>query len=418
MKKTKIFLLTVIMMSVSLILFANGKSEGSEGVKEFTIWQLSYKQEALDKIISVYNTEHTDYQIKAAYFDTDGIKDQAKVAASSGTLPEMWFNWGGSLGGFYPENGLTYDLTDYAKANNWDSKFNPGALSLVTLHGQLSGYPISYNVLGMYYRKDIFAKYNLDVPTTFEEFENVCKVLKDNGVTPISTAGLYGWHVMRLVEQFIEYYTGPEMHGSLNVFDTSWDNPKVVQALTKYQEFVDKGYFPQGFITADPNDTRMLVYNGQAAMDLQGQWYDGSIINDGQNMDNYGVFPVPTVGTHRLSAFAEMIQFNGKLSEDDLARCMDFISYYYSKTNTDKYPGYYNLPLPYIGVEMPKGMPNVEKLMTLSGENGTFTITDQAFPTQVADALFDVQDAIANGQMTPAEGAKVIQKAVDQFKNN
>lgn len=34
------------------------------------------------------------------------------------------------------------------------------------------------------YRKDIFGQYGLEVPKTWDEFLNVCKVLKDNGEIP------------------------------------------------------------------------------------------------------------------------------------------------------------------------------------------------------------------------------------------
>ncbi|MCQ5187619.1 ABC transporter substrate-binding protein, partial [Streptococcus parasanguinis] len=87
----------------------------------------------------------------------------------------------GSLGGFYAENGLTYDLTDYARENKWEEKFTQTSMDLCTLDGKLSGYPTSYNVLGVYYRKDIFEQNGIEVPTTFEDFEAACAKLKENG---------------------------------------------------------------------------------------------------------------------------------------------------------------------------------------------------------------------------------------------
>ena len=59
---------------------------------------------------------------------------------------------------------------------------------------------------------------------------------------------------------------------------------------------------------------------------------------------------------------------------------------------------------------------NVDSMIETSNTNGTFTITDQAFPTEVADALFNAQDAIANGQMTPEEGAANIQAAIEAYQ--
>jgi raffinose/stachyose/melibiose transport system substrate-binding protein len=390
-------------------------SGGGEPVP-VTFWTLSSRQEGVDPIVQAFNESQTGVKVTAAYYDTDGIKEACKVAASSNTLPNMWFNWGGSLGGFFVENGLTYDLSEYAKKNNWDKTFNAGALNLCTLHGKLSGYPTSYNVIGVYYRKDIFEKYALKVPTTFEEFEEICATLKANGITPISTAGLYGWHVMRFVELLVEHYCGPELHDKLNTFEESWDNENVVKALTKYQEFCQKGYFPDGFVTSDPNDTNMAVFSGKAAMDIQGQWYDGTIVQGEQDINQYSTFAFPSGGTNRMSAFAEMTQFNVNNTEAELEACIQFMDYYNSDTVVEKYAEYYNLPLPKIGSEAPAQYVNVPVMIDTSAKNGTFTITDQAFPAEVADALFNAQAAIANNEMTPKEGAAAIQKAIESYK--
>lgn len=396
---------------------SNTTSSKKEGKVQLSFWTLSTRQGAVDPIVESFLAQNQDIEIKVSYYDTDGIKDACKVAASSSTLPSMWFNWGGSLGGFYAENNLTYDLTDYAKENDWNSKFNTGALNLCTLSGQLAGYPTSYNVLDVYYRKDIFEEYNIAIPTTFEEFEVVCATLKEQGITPISTAGLNGWHVMRFVELLIEHYAGAELHDKLNSFDESWTNEAVVKALEKYQEFCEKGYFPEGFVTADPNDTKMAMVSKTAAMDIQGQWYDGQIIQDGVDINLFDTFAFPSGETNRLSAFAEMVQLNKNLSDEEVAATMKFLDYYYSDENVEQYADFYNLPLPKAGAAMPEGQPNVKKMIETSSQNGTFTITDQALPTEVADVLFAQQDALANNQTTPADAAQSIQDAIEAYQN-
>lgn len=410
MKRILSFVLTLTMALSIMITTASAQS-----VTEVTFWTLTTRMEATNPIMEAFNAANPDVKVTAAYYSTDGIKDACKVAASSNTLPHMWFNWGGSLGGFYAQNNLVYDLTEYGKANKWDEKFNAGVLNLCTLYNQLAGYPTSYNVLGVYYRKDIFQRLNIKVPSTFEEFETACEILKANGITPITTAGLYGWHIMRVVELFIEHYAGAELHDAMNEFTESYNNEAVVQALTKYKEFCNKGYFPNGFVTANPDDTKIELYMGTAAMDIQGQWYDGNIISDGQNMELYDVFAFPSTGTNRMSAFSEMTQLNANLTDAELDACIRFMDYFYTQENVDLYGEYYNLPLPTINAEMPAGQPNVEILLGMSGENGTFTITDQAFPTEIADALFNVQAAIANNQMTPEEGAERIQAAIEAY---
>ena len=42
----------------------------------------------------------------------------------------------------------------------------------------------------MYYNKAIFDKYGLEVPTTYDEYVQVCDTLKENGVTPVALASM------------------------------------------------------------------------------------------------------------------------------------------------------------------------------------------------------------------------------------
>ncbi len=392
-----------------------GMATTASAATEVTFWTLNTRQAAVEPIVEAFNEANEDVKVTASFYDTDGIKDACKVAASSDSLPDMWFNWGGSLGQFYVDNGKTYDLTAYAEENGWNDTFSPGALNLCTLSGQLCGYPTSYNVLGVYYNKTIFEECGIEVPTTFEEFEAACATLKEAGYVPMAAAGLNGWHVMRWVELLVEHYAGAELHDKMNSFEESWNNEAVVQALNKYKEWVDAGYFPDGFLTADPNDTIMSFGSGECAMDIQGQWYDGQLIQNELDVNNYGYFPFPSGDANRMSAFAEMTQFNKNLTDEELDACIRFTDFYYSDENVAEYGEYYNLPLPKTGATAPEDQINVDSMIETSNTNGTFTITDQAFPTEVADVLFNAQDAIANDQMTAEDAAANIQAAIEEY---
>ena len=393
-----------------------GMASSVSAATEVSFWTLNTRQNAVEPIVEAFNEANPDIKVTASFYDTDGIKDACKVAASSDTLPSMWFNWGGCLGSFYVDNDKTYDLTQYAKDNGWSDEFTEAALNLCTFDNKLSGYPTSYNALGVYYSKQIFDDCGIEVPTTFDEFEAALKTLKDNGYTPMDTAGLNGWHVMRWLELLVEHYAGSELHDKLNTFEESWDCEAVVQAFTKYKEWVDAGYFPDGFLTLDPNDTIMAMGTGECAMDLQGQWYDGTMIQNDLDPNDYGVFAFPSGDSNRMSAFAEMTQFNKNLSDEELDACVKFMDYYYSDDSVDQYGEYYNLPLPKQGKKAPADQVNVDGMLETSNTNGTFTITDQAFPTEVADVLFNAQDAVANDEMTPGEAASNIQKAIEEYQ--
>ena len=391
----------------------------SDGEKmTLNIWMNSDGLDEKEAIIEEFNAAHDDIEVVAAYYDTDGLKEQLKVAASSNTLPDAWKTYGGSFGQYFVDNGLAADVTDYAEEHGWSDYFLEGPLQLCYYNDKLYGYPHSYNVVAMWYRKDLFEQAGVEVPTTFDEFLDSCAKLKEAGITPVSTSALYGWHVMRLIELFIEHYAGAELHDQLNALEADWNCQEVIDAFTTYQEFCEKGYFPEGFLTGNPDDTRMAVYTGDCAMDVDGQWFDSYLLDDEMDFDNYGYFVLPTSGTNRVSAFVEMFQFSKDITPERMDACVEFMDYMYSNETMAKYGNGFNLPLPIVGADEPEGQPHVMDLFEESSANGTFTILDQAFPAEVADVLFNAEAAIANGEMTPEEAAAQIQEAIETYKAN
>ena len=137
-------------------------------------------------------------------------------------------------------------------------------LDLCTLDGKIIALPQVYTGLVMWYRTDILEQYGLEVPKTFEELENICEVLKENGQASFSTGG---WHIFRYLEALLEYYAGPEEHDALNTLEADWGSSEAVtQAFAKLKEWGDKGYFIDGYVTEDANNAKMYVFGGTSAM--------------------------------------------------------------------------------------------------------------------------------------------------------
>ena len=63
--------------------------------------------------------------------------------------------------------------------------------------GNVYLFPESLNCEFFLYRKDIFEKYSLDVPKTWDDFLDVCKTLKEKEEIPLIVAGKENWQLMR-----------------------------------------------------------------------------------------------------------------------------------------------------------------------------------------------------------------------------
>lgn len=400
---------------------SGGDTEPSGGEDiALTMWILSENSEGLDTIIASFESQNPGITVEPSLLSVDALRQNLRVSASSNTLPSFWFNWGGELADFYVRNGLTYDLSDFAAANNWGQQFDAAALELATLSGQLAGYPIAMNGLAVYYNRQIFNDLGLEVPTTMDEFHAVSSALHAAGITPISTAGTHGWHAMRFLEQLISYYAGPEQHYQLSTLAIDWEgNEAIISAFRTFGEYAANGYMPEGFVSMSPEDLTILLFTNQAAMQIEGQWFDGVILQNDQNMDDWGVFPFPSgAGNNRISGFVEMFQFNANLTPAEVEATVAFLDYYFAAHNVEAFPSDFSLPVPQYGRadEVPAELVNVIPIMNYMSNNGAFTITDQALPTEVLDAFFMAQDSVALGVMTPEEAASHIQRAIEDFR--
>src|SRR5690554_4554607 len=345
MRKSVITIISIFL--VSFIVFS--MTAMANDPVEVSYWQQASHREFYDAIVEDFNDANPDINIEMSYFSTDGIKENLKVAASSNSLPTIWFNWGGSLGSFYPENGLAYDLTEFAAENNWNGKFVPATLELSSYNnGRLYGYPLTMNMLGLFYNKEVFDDCGLTPPETFGEFENILKVLKEEGYTPFALAGKFGWHVMRLNEALLEMYAGADLHDQLSGLEADWTDPAVVKAYEKFKEYIDKGYFLDGFISLDPDDMYNVLYSKRAAITIEGPWITQNITLADQSLDDYGYFKLTlNEKGNRISSFVEMAQFNANLTEEEVEAAVKFLDYCHSDEVIDKYALLMEFPICY-----------------------------------------------------------------------
>src|SRR5690606_29179637 len=139
-------------------------SDGAEGfVNELKVtisfWTLN--EEWINPAIDDFKKKYPNIDVEVSLFDTDPIKETLKIAASTRTLPDIWFTFGGTLGSLYPENGLAMDLTQVAMDHDWNNIYNNAALRMVTYGDKVSGIPFHMNVLGMWYPISIYEKAGL-----------------------------------------------------------------------------------------------------------------------------------------------------------------------------------------------------------------------------------------------------------------
>lgn len=394
---------------------AASAKQGSGQKIKVTLWGLSDWKDFQPQIVDDFEKENPNIDIELTTYAIDPLKEALKVAASSATLPDMWFTWGGTFGSFYAENGLTLDLTQVSKDHKWSEIYNKSALDMSTYNNVVSGIPIHLNVLNMWYPKSVYEKLKLTPPATFADFESQLKTMKDNGVTPMTFGGKGGWHIMRLTEQLIENFGGAELHDKLLSLQASWNDPAIVKTFEKLKEYTDKGYLPKGYVAMDPSEAQTLFYQGKSGLTNEGTWFDGAITNQGFDPHKYSVFSFPN-GTKRTSVFIEMFQINKKADKAKQEAAIKFGEYLSSAAVATKYQDKGYGAAAALNVKYPDATPNMGALLD-GAKSGGFLIMDQALPQEISQKLFEAQDKVALNEWTPQQAAEALDKAVKDYKS-
>lgn len=370
---------------------------------------------AIPREIADFERAYPNVKIKLTVFGTNAYLQAVKVAASSNTLPDiMYEGLGRTLANFYEAHGLVLDLTKYAQQDGWYRQFLPLAFKINDYQGRVYGIPTIVMGMGVFYRKDIFARYHIAVPQTFDQFVAALATLKAHGIIGVSMGGVGSWLTMRLTDALLEHYAGPALNDKIQSRHASWDSKPVIESFTTLKEWTDKGYFTPGFLSINPQDDEIPWMQGKAAMVFEGPWVDSQLISSHQNLNKYGFFPFPEDQTpNRLSVFAQQIMIAARCQH--VPEALDFIQYMDSRANLTKYAAVLPGPFARIGVASP-GQPHTAQIKSLLLHATSFYMpTDQNLPEALVQRFFQGQDSVVAGTMTPVQAASFIQQQIATY---
>ena len=188
------------------------------------------------KVVDNFNNAHTDVQVcwtNAGQGAPQYAKFQTAISAKKGA-PDVIMLEADQLVGFEIQDALV-DLAPYG-ANDVKADFSPGAWKDVSQGDKVFAIPVDGGPMGMIYRTDVFEKYKITPPKTWDEYAATAQKLKDAG--------------------------GPHFG------DSGANVPALFMALQQ-----QKGAVPFGYDPAKPQDLTIKL-NDQASKDVLNYWAD------------------------------------------------------------------------------------------------------------------------------------------------
>ncbi|MFC4016302.1 ABC transporter substrate-binding protein [Nonomuraea purpurea] len=412
--------------SVLLLTACSGRvqdtSATSGGQVKLSWWMVTQNADtasaALKSIVSDFEKQNPDITVDLQFRAVDAHKDALRTTAGSSSGPDIYYNWAGpGLGGELVKSGVSLDLGRYYQQYKWTDRFNASTLSAYTQYGGHHGLPWTQRTEVVYYHKDQFGKAGISAPpATYAEWAAAAQKLKDAGLTPISMGGKDNWHVMRLLDTFIETNCGAELADKLNTRSASWTGqPCVATSFEQLKQWSDN-YFNKGFAGLPQTEAGALFNSGKSAMQIEGDWFTQQNLDAGDDQDNVGVFPLPT-GTGRLYGFSEGMYISKSSAHPDQAA--KFLDYFTSAAVEGKYLGVFSsVPVNKDTTSANTPQPLNAQIAELAGKaKGFFLNNDQNFPTDVTTEYWRIQNGVTSGSIAPKEAGALLQKFIDTHKD-
>lgn len=197
--------------------------------------------------------------------------------------------------------GFLTNLDDVAKEGQWDTILPSVVSDAMKYNGSYVAAPVNvHRVNWMWANPEVFRKSGASIPTTWDQFIVEAKKIKAAGFTPLAHGG-QAWQDATLFEA-IALAKGSDFYNKafVELNDSTLRSQEMIDVFTTFKqmrEFVDAG-----FSGRDWNIATSMVINGDAAMQIMGDWAKGEFTAAGKNAGvDYVCYPAP--GTSNAFTF-------------------------------------------------------------------------------------------------------------------
>ncbi|MEU6539340.1 extracellular solute-binding protein [Streptomyces sp. NPDC047000] len=295
-----------VILSGSLLLTSCGSSSdsGSSDGKTLKLWHYEGPDSAMgvawNAAIKEFKKTHPGVTVKFEEKGFEQIQKTAPMVLNSSDAPDlMEYNKGNATAGLLSKQGLLTDLTAEATKRGWDTELSNGVKTTsqydangVMGSGKWYGVPNYAEYTMAFYNTDLFKKYNIAEPKTFDELTAAMDKFVAKGVTPLANAGaeymaqqyLYQLALTKADRTWVDKY---ELYkGKNNFHDAAWS-----YAAKTFADWVKKGYISKTSSSTKAEDAGVSWLQGKSPILFSGSWWFGRFQTDAKFKWDSSLFP-------------------------------------------------------------------------------------------------------------------------------
>ena len=291
-KKIVCILMAGVMASLvpAQMVFAEGDS-GEKTVVKFQTWNPG-DEEYTHAMLEKFEEEHPDIQIDYTFMPYTDHVEKLKVDLSAGDAADVY---GVQTGAMYKEfRDFEEDLTPYMAekyGDDWTSNFNEYAMSLLQGDdGEYYAVPLGLSYAGyVWANMSYFDKYNLELPTNYDELKEVCQTFRDNGEYPLVIGAKDSWINIDTWMNIAADINKDKLYSAIEG-ETPFTDEDLVQSFQIWQNCFTDSVFQDGALGVGmyTDSTDMYQKEGSIPMILNGSWALGAYMDsDEQSQEVY-----------------------------------------------------------------------------------------------------------------------------------
>jgi raffinose/stachyose/melibiose transport system substrate-binding protein len=270
---------------------ATGSSKNKGSNVTLSVWSWRPEDAATyRKIFAKFHESHANITVDfKPYKATEYNTILATGLTQAGGPDVMQLRTYGGLQPLVEAKNLTPLDGKVAGLSNFDKSALDGARG--KKDSKVYGVPLEVSTFGIYFNKDLFSKYHLQAPTTWDQMISAAKTLKQHGVTPFAAAGKDTWLLPLYADAFAATrYGGPAFEQKVLSGQAKFTDTAYVDALNVLNQL--KPYFPKDQMGLAETDVQTLFATGKAGMIPEGSFALAPLKAINPNL-NLGVFNAP-----------------------------------------------------------------------------------------------------------------------------
>ncbi|MEV4756926.1 extracellular solute-binding protein [Micromonospora sp. NPDC049559] len=298
-------LATALLTLATLGLTGCGADAGDGDGKTLRLWHYEGANSAMGiawaEAIKQFEASHPGVKVTYEEKGFEQIRQNAGMILNSDQAPDILeYNKGNASAGLLSKQGLLTDLTAEATRRGWDKAVSPSVAttSKYDRNGVMGGdkwfgVPNYGEYVMVYYNQDLFAKYQLQVPTSLAEFESVLDTFARNKVTPLSVGGaeypaqqiLYELALSKADRSFVDGF-------QLYKHRVDLTGPEFSFGATRFADWVRRGYLDKNSAGIKAEDMGVAFEQGKYPILISGSWWYGRFADEIKNF-RWGTFLFP-----------------------------------------------------------------------------------------------------------------------------